>query len=845
MTFGTRYCLLLLILFFFAPNVFGQGGRKSIDLKIVLDSITLLHNVKFNYSEQDIANHNVIPPVAAMPLKAKLTYLANRTSLNFKETGNYIVVFTAAKVKTTRICAYVTDELGMPLDNAIVQYDQARKLVTGNDGYFELPQQQQALYVAHLGYADKFVALNEFKNDCLQIILSLETNELTEVVAERYLATGITKQKDGSYTIKPRKFGILPGLVEPDVLQAMQQLPGINSTDETVSNINVRGGTHDQNLFMWNGIRLFQTGHFFGLISAINPNLAHDIKIYKNGTSAFYGESVSSAVDISSHPSNISTNTATIGTNMISTDFYTRIKSSDNANFEISARRSFTDVIDLPTYSKYSKRIFQNTIVTELTNSTDINYKSDKEFYFYDFTAQYHQKIGVKNNLYIDFIGINNKLEFTQGTFSATAPITKTSNLEQLTLGGTALWKTQWTDTHSSDISIYSSYYNVDGQNASLNFNQVTTQKNTILDAGIRLSDNRKINELFTLHTGYQYNEIGIDNTDEINEPLYSRKVKTVLRTHAVIAELEYNPEGSKLYARAGLRGNYIEQFAKAYAEPRLQLNYTLKPGWQLEVLAERKSQTSSQIVELQDDFLGIEKRRWVLANNNDTPIQHSSQISGGLTFKKKGWLVTVDNFYKKVNGITTGGQAFQNQLELQQAQGSYTVYGTEFLVQKQFKNFYTWLSYTWNNNNYSFDDVEPHKFPSNFELAHTINTAVIYEWNNLKIALGSKWFTGKPVTEPLISEPTSGSDGAPSIAYSYPNSRNIGNFFQANFSAAYAMPVSSKIKAQFGLSVLNIFNRKNIINSYYRVNTTTQDIEAVNTYALERTPNAFIKFSF
>jgi len=843
MTFGTRYCLLVLILFFFAPNVFGQGGRKSIDLKIVLDSITLLHNVKFNYSEHDITNYNVIPPVAAMPLKAKLTYLANRTSLNFKETGNYIVVFIAPKIKTNRICAYVTDELGMPLDNAIVQYDNANKLVTGDDGYFELPQQHQALYVARLGYADKFVSLNDFKDDCLQIILSLETNELTEVVAERYLATGISKQKDGSYTIKPRKFGILPGLVEPDVLQAMQQLPGINSTDETVSNINVRGGTHDQNLFTWNGIRLFQTGHFFGLISAISPNLAHDIKIYKNGTSAFYGESVSSAVDISSHPLDIGNNTASIGTNMISADFYTRIKTSDNSTFEVSARRSFTDVIDLPTYSNYSKRIFQNTIVTELTNSTDINYKSDKEFYFYDFTAQYHQKIGSKHNLYLDAIGINNKLDFTQGTFSTTAPVTTTSILEQLTLGATALWKTQWNDEHSSEVSIYKSYYDVDGASASLNTNQVTTQNNTVNDAGIRVSDHQKITEMFSLHTGYQYNKIDIKNSDETNELNYIRQATAALRSHAVITEVEYNPESSKVYIRAGLRGNYIEQFSKLYAEPRLQVNYSIKPGWQLEVLAERKSQTASQVVELQDDFLGIEKRRWILADNNEIPLQRSSQVSGGITFKKSGWLLAADNFYKKVTGITTGGQAFQNQFELQSSKGSYTVYGTEFLVQKQFKNFYAWLSYTWNNNNYRFDDVEPRKFPSNFELAHTINSALNYEWNNLKIALGSKWYTGKPVTEPLISEPTSGGS-APTIAYAYPNSRNLDNFFQANFSAAYSASVTSKARLQFGLSVLNVFNRKNIINNYYRVNTTTNDIEAVNTFALKRTPNAFIKLS-
>ena len=98
--------------------------------------------------------------------------------------------------------------------------------------------------------------------------------------------------------MKPKKLGILPGLIEADVLQVMQQIPGINSVNESVSSINARGGTHDQNLFLWNGIKMYQTGHFFGLISVFNPNLAHTISIIKSGSSAFYGESVSSVVDI-------------------------------------------------------------------------------------------------------------------------------------------------------------------------------------------------------------------------------------------------------------------------------------------------------------------------------------------------------------------------------------------------------------------------------------------------------------------------------------------------------------------------------------------------------------------
>lgn len=848
MILNIRHFLLLVSLFVIAPNVFGQDELKSIELKKVLDAISLQHSVKFNYLEEEVQGHSIFPPDVKLPLKAKLVYITNRTGLLFKKIDEYYVVHTGQVSEARKLCAYVIDDFGYPIENAVIQFMPGnRKIVTGSDGYFELSHAEKGtLYIGQLGYEETRVHVSDFTDDCKEIILHLEVTELDAIIAERYIATGISKREDGSFGIKPRKFGILPGLIEPDVLQAMQQLPGISSIDETVSNINVRGGTHDQNLFMWNGIRLFQTGHFFGLISALNPNLAHEIKIYKNGTSAFYGESVSSAVDISSRPKDIGEGSTSFGTNMINLDFYTKIKASENTNFELSARRSFTDIIDFPTYSKYSKRIFQNTVVTALNNSEDVNYRSDKEFYFYDFTGQFHQKIDDKHDLYIDIIGINNNLDFIQGTITDTNVVTEASSLRQYTLGGTAGWRTQWDDEHSTEIGIYGSYYDVDATNSSIEVNQVMKQENNILDAGFRFSNTNSITSLIKLHSGYQYNEVGVENSDEINLPEYGRNEKRVLRSHALIGEAEYDSQNQKLHSRLGLRGNYIEQFAMAYFEPRLQLNYRFSNQWQLDVLAEMKSQTTTQIVELQGDFLGIEKRRWVLANDGSIPVQRSRQASVGFSYKdnSNGWLVSLENFYKKVKGITTSGQSFQDQLEQVQATGSYTVYGTEFLVQKQFKGFHAWLSYTWNTNDYSFDNVDPRKFASNFEIRHAINTAAIYEWKDLKIALGTKWFTGRPVTPPLSDDPVI--VGTTSrISYGEPNSENIGNFFQVNFSASYTIRASKKSQLQLGISVLNIFNRKNIINTYYRTNNTGDAIEMVNTFALERTPNALIRFSF
>src|SRR5690606_22089719 len=96
--------------------------------------------------------------------------------------------------------------------------------------------------------------------------------------------------------INYKNFGILPGLIEPDALQSLQALPGVESVNEKISDLNIRGGSSDQNMLVWDGIRMYQYGHFFGLISAINPYLTKNAMLIKNGTNPIYGNSVSSVI---------------------------------------------------------------------------------------------------------------------------------------------------------------------------------------------------------------------------------------------------------------------------------------------------------------------------------------------------------------------------------------------------------------------------------------------------------------------------------------------------------------------------------------------------------------------
>lgn len=836
------YTIVLFLLSF--QFGYSQVERTTVSLKSILDKISMQHDIVFNYIEDEIVIFSLSEPNEKWVLHQKIDYIQKETKLHFKVVSDRFYTVYNEQNLDKPLCGFLIDnKTQLPIENAYI-YIENTVFSTSSDanGYFELPKvSPNKIIVNHLGYqAHNINPETLYVNNCPKINLISKIINLEEVITEQYLTSGIIKKKDGTIVINPKKYGILPGLIEADILQTMLQIPGILSTNETISNINVRGGTHDQNLFLWNGIRIFQTGHFFGLISAFNPSINHSVTISKNGTSAFYGESISSVVDISTHSKTISDTETNISANLLSADFYTKIKTSKSCSFQVSGRRSLTDLFDSPTSTSYKKRVYQNTSITNLSNNQEVFLKTNDTFYFYDFTFQYQQKVGKNHEFFFDGIAIENNLKINQFTASQN----KNSALKQYTFGGVLNWKTNWNANLSTLIKVYNSNYNLDAKNQTLAGNQIIIQKNAIQNRGISIKNNQTLSETLKLSYGYQWDELGVINNELVNSPVFFKNNKDVLQINALIAETEFLSKKGKTFFLFGLRGNYFEKFQSLRFEPRLQFSQKLNNFFRLEVLAEQKSQVLTQKIDFQQDFMGIENRKWTLTDNSNTPIQKSNQLSLGLNFKKNNWLVIFDNYYKLVKNIASHSQGFKNQFEFLSSIGKYDIIGTELLIQKNYQKFYGWISYGFTSNKYTFESFTPSKFPNNFEISHAIAAAVSYDCNNLKTAIGIKWHSGTPTTSPLSNFINYTDPNNPKIDYRAPNSTNIEGYLQGNLSVSKKWATSKNTSLEIGLSVLNTFNNKNIISTSYRINNQNNTIEKIDTYALETTQNINLKFT-
>lgn len=838
-----KYLFLVFIFFAFVCKVSAQDKGKIISLKNVLISIEKQHNITFNYLDNEIVNINITPPNKNLPLSKKIAFLQEKSKLQFRIIDSkFIAIFSDKKIH--KVSGYVFSGSDYsPLENANIAFEDGSKTTTNSSGYFEMKLEKIVPHsISYVGYETTQIPVEKSnQKSSTTIYLKPKTDELREVITTQFLTTGITKSIDGSFIIKPKKFGLLPGMIEPDILQTMLQLPGIYSTDESVSSINVRSGTHDQNLFLWNGIKMYQTGHFFGLISAFNPYLSHSAKIYKNGSSAFYGDGVSSVVDISTDSDLSENNKFSASINMLNADLYAKIKLSKNGFVEIAARRSLPDLIKTETYNQYYKKAFQNTTITNFSLNENVTYLSDEKFHFYDITTKYFQKIGTKNKLVLDFITVSDELLISQKNSEYNPTYFKDNSLYQKNYGANLSWETIWNAKNSTSFSASSSQYELDGENKdALNLDS-KKQENIVIDRSAKIENNHKISSKFDFNNGYQLNSLQIENIVEDKKLSVTNYSKEKLTIHSVIAEGKFRDSISKINIIAGVRANYLQQFSKILIEPRFQFNYDPSASVNINLLGEIKSQNTFQIIEYHNDYFGIEKRRWIMANDSTVPIQTSKQISLGFNYKRSNWVISIDNYYKSVSGITSLSQGFQNQYEQEKSTGDYNVKGIEFFVQKKINHFLTWITYNFNDSKYNFPTFTNATFTNNFEIDHIISWAGIYERNNFKFAIGTKWHSGKPETSTANSEINYSDPLNPKIDFDKPNTTYLEKFFQVDASANYKWTSKGNIQYKFGVSLQNVLNRKNELNEYYRINTTFKSIEEIKTFGIGRTPN----FSF
>jgi len=841
-------------------NTYAQKSTLSIQYKNtplneVLNALETTFVVKFAYNATDIKNQSIDLRLNRGSLNQIIARIEKDYPVIFKQIDPEF--YSVKTVQNLRFCGYLKDGIdGSPIQDAsVINQEKTQGTTSDEKGYFSLNNcsPTDTLSVSFLGFKTLLIPLKNSRNkNCNTYTLLSDNYALNEVVIQEYLTAGVVKTKDGAVRFSPNSVAVLAGLPEPDILQNIQLLPGIESPSETAAGLYIRGGSPDQNLILWDGIKMYNSNHFFGMLSAFNPYITNNIKIYRSGAKPEYGDRISGIIDIKTDAEIPTKLQGGIGVNMTHADAYLKFPLSKKLGILVSARRSLTDILETPTFNKFADKIFQNTSISASHDeyTTDISEENGR-FYFTDLSFKIMSPVSEKDYISISGIFTKNKLDYEfnlEGFEQGSSDYLNVDNK-----GMSVLWKREWQPKFSSKTEFYYTAYNFsyDGLNPFLEETQTITKRNSIEEIGFKFHSDLVLNNSFTFSNGYQLlaNEVSYV-LKEIDFTAIDHQKAT---THTLYTGLNYNKQ-DRWYVDLAMRADYATSFNTIYIEPRIYAERILSDAFRFKGSAEIRNQSISQIIEFTTVDFGLENQIWTLAHKTGSPLLRSDQVTLGFIYNKNGWKLDADFYYKNIDGFTSFTNGFESTDENESLfEGTNEIKGIDILLKKKINNYVSWIGYTYATNNYTFDDInQGNEFRGNNDITHSLTWSHSLRLSNFQFSLGWKYRTGTPYTKAvgIITE-----NNEYEVNYATINAATLPDYHRLDFSLLYDFEFSKKrnaVKGKIGLSVLNIYNQKNTLGKGFTIHentdteyNTTATLRTVTKYSLGMTPNLFFRVRF
>ena len=689
-------------------------------------------------------------------------------------------------------------------------------------------EKQSTLKVIRIN--DRFYSLNQSEN-------TSETSKvipLAAVIVEEFLAKGIRKTNQ-HYIISPQKVQTLPGITDADILQSLQQLPGVKSPNETATGLYIRGGTADQNLILLDGIRLYHPGHLFGMISSINPNVEQTVNYYNKAVNPKFGERVSGIIDIQSTDKIADQLKVNAGINALNADVYVQTPLvEDKLGLQLSGRKSYTEWLQSPTFNQLENKVFQNTNFEDFDNNN--------QFQFYDYSGKLNFKPNATTEISLSGLMIKNNLDY-RNVIKTDSISNQRMNIENY--GFSLNWMRKYSPKFVQKTTVFYSLYSFDylkKQDYDTDKFEAFKKLNRVVDSGAGLNFNYQINDQSHLDFGYQV--FGNDISHLFNS--YNQDLGVVLSlkhlynvTHA--GYVHFKQDFGSWMIQPGLRYNFYSQTKASSVEPRFLLQKSISESLIWQASYERRSQILSQVRENAANDLSLENYVWVLSDDKDYPMQKANQFTSGFIFKKNNWLLDVDAYYKNISGITSFTLGFLGQNGNDIHHGKGFTKGVDVLLQKSAASWRAWITYTYQDSQSRFEALNNgNYFSSNADIKHSFNIAFNKKWHNFLLTAGWFWHSGKPFS-------TINDSGEIS---SY-NTQRLPNYHRLDISGSYQFQNQKGNTFKIGASIYNLYNRNTLISKELERNYANLSDFITPRYAMQEfyslgiMPNVFFRVNF
>ena len=620
----------------------------------------------------------------------------------------------------------------------------------------------------------------------------------------------------GVESVSMKTLGKIPSAFgEGDIIKAVLTLPGVKTVGEASGGFNVRGGSADQNLILYNDNTIYNPNHLFGMFSAFNPDLVDQVELYKSSIPAQYGGRISSVLSVSTKEGDKEHVKGSLGIGILTSRGHIEGPIGDKTNFIVGART---------TYSDWSLRMLPKNSAYAGGGAT-----------FTDANIGLTHHFNERHSLQAFGYYATDRFSFSGDT-----------TFRYANIDASLVYKYKGDDGRSAKVSIgYDQYRNIVGAHAweSGAYDLTTYIRQAFLKAGAALPLGSRHRLSFGADfTGYLLDPGILTPFGDMSQVTATRLEKDKGLEGALYVSDEWEIS-EQVSVDAGLRYSAFLALdpSKFYGGPEVRLSTKYSPARNLSFKA--GFNTLRQYIHLISNTSSVSPMdTWRLSSAHIAPTTGWQAAAGAYwTLLGSGVDLSLEGYYKDSrNGLDyKNGAVLSMNPSLHEhlvpVQGK--AYGVEFMVKKPAGRLTGWFSYSYSRSllretsdrepqqaiNHGEWYCAPHDKPHEFKLAG--NLALTHRYS---ISVNVDYSTGRPTTVPIGRYYF---DGAWRLAYSDRNSYRIPDYFRVD-AALNIDPghyLKSLAHASVTVGVYNITGRKNAYSVFFR----TTPWGAVNGYML------------
>lgn len=737
--------------------------------------------------------------------------------LNYLNTQNTLATFRnkiyeigekgSGKSGKVHVRGYVRDvTTGEPIVGVSV-YDSQGKSYAQTDeyGFYNILLSVGEHELGFSGYSLEDTKLNliVYDDGGLDVVMKEKVYALTGAVISSESTANHRSNKIGIEKVRVDRIKHIPTVFgEADVLKAVLTLPGVKSVGEASSGFNVRGGSTDQNLILFNDGTVYNPSHMFGLFSAFNADVINDIELYKSSIPTEYGGRISSVLEVKGREGNSKKIKGSLGLGLLTSRFHLEgpiVK--DKTTFIIGGRTTYSDWILnlLPESSGYA-------------NGTAS---------FYDINASVSHKVNESNTIQVYGYYSHDGFKFSNDT-----------TFRYQNINASVKWRSLFNEKNSMTVSAgYDQYgYSIeDTFNAAASYSLATLIRQGFLKVNFKSIMSERHTLTYGLNSLYYNLKPGMYHPLGAESLILSKDLDTEEAIESALFVSDTWQITDKLSLDGGIRYSLYTALNpfKYYGGPEIRVSGKYSFTDKISIKAGFNSMR--QYIHMISNTTTISPTDTWKLSGKDVKPQDGWQAATGFywTFAENKIDMSVEGYYKKTNNYLdykSGAILSMNENladDLVQVEGK--AYGVELMLKKPLGKLNGWVSYSYSRtllremeDRGSATINEGKWYPASHDKPHDIKVVANYKFTHrYSISANLDYSTGRPVTIPVSKYYYA---GGYRLYYSNRNAYRIPDYFRldlaVNIEPGHYLKQLTHLSVTFG--VYNVTGRKNAYSIYY-----------------------------